>query len=212
MGIWDAIRNVLGRSEEADGFVPTAKSPAAVATRFVLVVLVADLAESVRLEASGAREDGLALRARTLDQLVGLGFSPADLEDDEQRFVMSLRSGRVARDAALAATWRLECAGVLAWALGLEAAILPIERSAESASLRALVPADAAAFRAFSGAATVRPISELMTAHREWSTRWFPLEIQPPSDERSRALERVRAIRWLTEPHVPSLSATTIVG
>lgn len=194
------------------GFKPGAKVPAVVAKRFVVLVLVAELADSIALEVAGRRDAALAMRKRALDHLLGLGFTPGDLEECERRFVMSLRTGRVNQNDATAAMWRLECAGVLAWALGLETAILPVERSVELASLRSRLPADAAALRAFADGATVRPLPELLAARHEWSIQWPPLEVAPPGEARSRVLERMRSVRWLTEPALVELSATQVLA
>ncbi|HEY3805011.1 MAG TPA: DUF4272 domain-containing protein [Kofleriaceae bacterium] len=210
MGIWQAIRGVFRRGGGDEGFVPAAKQPSVVAKRFVLLVLVAELADSVAVEAAGAREDGRAMRTRALDQLLGVGFTPGDLEASERSFVMSLRTGKIAPNDAMAAAQRLECAGVLAWALELEPAILPVDRSAELASLRSRLPLDTAGWQAFSGAVSVRPLPELLAARHEWSTRWFELEVRPASDERQRVADRARAIRWLTEPELVELSATKV--
>lgn len=155
-----------------------------VARRFVLLVLVAELADSVALEVSGARADARTMRKRALDQLLGLGFTPGDFERGERSFVMSLRTGQVNRNDATAAMQRLECAGVLAWALGLEAAILPIEQRVELAPLRAHLPAEAATLRAFSDHATLRAMPELLAARHDCATQWFPREGAPPSEER----------------------------
>jgi hypothetical protein len=183
-----------------------------VAERFVLLVLVCELADSVILEVAGKRELAIAQRKETLDRLLGLGFTPLDLEVAERSFVMSLRTGKVDRDAAIGAMWRLECAGVLAWALGLEPAILPVDQHAELAPLKARLPADAAALRRFVDSATMRPLGSLMSARSEWQMRWFPLEVTEPSEKRSRVLERMRAIRWLTEPALAELSATQVLA
>jgi hypothetical protein len=211
MGIWQSIRGAFNRGDEP-GFRPTAKEPAVVAKRFVLVVLITELADSIALELAGKRDDATAMRTRTLDQLLGLGFTPDDLEDRERQFVMSLRTGRVDGNEATAAMWRLECAGVLAWALALEPAILPVEQSVDLAPLRSRLPADAAALRAFADGATVRPLPELLAARHDWSVRWFTREVAPPSEERSRVLERVRAIRWLTEPALFELTSTPVLA
>ncbi len=212
MGIWRAIRGAVSRGGDEGGFKPRAKDPGDVAKRYAVLVLVAELADSVTLEAAGGGARAVAMRTRALDQLLGLGFTPSDLEERERPFVMSLRSGKVDQSAVMAAMWRLECAGVLAWALGLETVILPSERSVELAPLRSKLPADAAAFRAFADGATVRPLPALLAARHEWSMRWFPIEGAPPGEVRSRVLERMRAIRWLTEPALLELSATQVLG
>ena len=81
----------------------------------------------------------------------------------------------------------------------------------ELAPLRSRLPADTAALRTFADGATVRSLPELLAAHHEWSARWFPLEGAPPGEERSRVLERMRAIRWLTEPPLAELGATQVL-
>jgi hypothetical protein len=139
---------------------------------------------------------------------VALGFTPNDLEADEKRLVFGLRTGRVERSAITAASWRLECAHVLAWALGLRNAI---DEAADLPSLRANLPANAAALEATCAETRVRPLEELLAARHEWSLKAFPLADAAPSEERSRTLERVRALRWLTEPDQHELSMTTVL-
>jgi hypothetical protein len=192
-----------------DGFFkPVIKDREVIAKRFVITMLVTELADSVALETAGARDQALAMRKRALDELVALGWTPHDLETAEQRLAMGLHTGRVDQKDSIAAMWRLECAGVLAWALGLEAAIGPLDHK----RLRAHCPADAAAFRALVASATVRPLNTIMSARHEWSMRWFPMEPTPPSEERSQTLERVRALRWLTEADQVELSATPVLA
>jgi hypothetical protein len=219
MGIMRTLRRAFGRGDDqdddeddADGFTPGAKDPANVAKRFVLLVLVAELADSIVLEAAGARDEALAMRTHALDQLLRLGFTPGDLEEREWSFVMSLRTGNVDRNDATAALWRLECAGVLAW--GIRACHgAPARRAFCGARpLRFRLPADAASLRAFADGATVRPLPDLLAARHEMSMRWFSLEGAPPSEKRSRVLERMRTIRWLTEPALLELSATQVLS
>ena len=210
MGLWTAIKRRLGRAADEEFFTPVLKEPTIVAKRFVLLVVVAELADSVALETAGGRDKAIEMRKRSLDYLVSLGWTPRDLESAEQRLALGLHTGKLDGNDALSAMWRLEGAGVLAWALGRQSAILPIDRHVDLPDLRAECPEDAAGFRRFAETAAVRPIHELMAARTEWSTRYFPIEHSLPSEERSRILERVRALRWLTESEQTELCATPV--
>lgn len=223
MSFLDAVKNVFGMAPPArgvakeakqdEGFTPTPKDPEVIATRFVLLVLVTQLADSVALERAGGKEQAVAMRKATLDHLVELGFGPGDLEPSERDFVMSLRSGRVDPAATTAATWRLECAAVLAWALGLRDSIPSEEEGVELEPLLALVPDDREAFAAFAVSTTrTRALAALMTEYRAWMMRMLPLEPQPPSETRSRVIERFRALMWLTNPHETELSSVEVVS
>lgn len=192
------------------GFTPTAKAPEVVAKRFVLLVLVARLSDSVALEQDGERDEAVALRKEALDHLVKLGFAPGDLEPSEREFVLSLRSGRVDSAAATAAAWRLDGAAVLAWSLGLRDSIPPEDEGVELEPLLALVPADREAFASFA-ASIGRPLAALMTERHAWMMRMLPLEIERPSQRRSRVIERFRALLWLTNPHEVELSSVQVV-
>jgi hypothetical protein len=76
--------------------------------------------------------------------------------------------------------------------------------------LRALVPSTAAALQALATSAKAHPLAELLAARNELSMRWFPLEGAPDGEDRSRALERARAIRWLTEATCVELTSTSV--
>jgi len=215
--MWKKISSWFSTSAQADspppeesGFTPEAKSGAEIAKRFVLVVTMAELADGTFLEAGGDRSAGKAIQTRALDRLVAMGLGPGDLESRESQFALGVHQGRVDQQWATATAWRLECAQVLAWALGL-AELLPVDAAAELAPLIELLPADAAGFRAFCDHATPRPLAELLTANGQWCQIFFPLEPAPPSEERSRAIERVRALRWLVEPDLVELSSIQVV-
>jgi len=210
MSLWSAIKGKLGRSTKEEFFTPVVKAPAIVAKRFVLLTVVTELADSVALEGAGGRDKAIAMRKQSLDHLIALGWKPDDLESAERRFVVGLNTGRVDPNDALAAMWRLEGAGVLAWALGLRERILPVEQSVDRADLRAACPEDAAGFLRFAETSTVRSLPQLMSARHEWSMRYFPIENAPPGEERSRIIERVRALRWITESAQAELSATAL--
>jgi len=208
----NAASDESDQTDECDdeGFVPEAKPPAVVAERFVLLVLLTDLADGVHAETVGARRDGIEKRKRALDHLVALGMRPDDLESAEQRLAWGVRTGQVEGGLAVSTMWRIEGAGVLAWALGLRQSIRPVGEAEEPDSLRSELPTNATTFEAFCRRATVRPLGELLVARHEWATRWFPVEQQGPHEERSRILERIRALRWLTEPEQDELCTTPV--
>jgi hypothetical protein len=142
-----------------------------------------------------------------------LGLSNDDLESAEQELLAGLRTDAadaVDSGVVLAASWRLEGAGVLAWSLGLLQEIPPPHTMVDAARLRSLVPPDAAAFESFVVNAEARPPEALFSTTHEWAMRFFAAEIQPPSEVRSRIIERARAMRWLTEPDKYELSALSI--
>jgi len=195
---------------DEDGFVPRAKAPERVAKRLVVLILVTELADSVEVEMAGARDDAIAMRKRALDKLVALGMTPRDLESTEEQFAFGLHTGKVDRALASDAMWRAESAAVLAWALSLRDQILPSDRGEDPASLRAMFPKDAAAFTTFCQTAKLRPLAELLAARHEWMTQFFPVEAQAPSETRSRILERLRALRWLTEQEHDELCSTPV--
>lgn len=220
MGLWARLKGAMGgeasntkdddEREHEEGFIPEAKPPKVVAKRFALLVVVTELADSVGVENAGAREEGIAMRKRALDQLVAFGMTPRDLESAEQRLAFGLHTGQVDGAAVTAAMWRLEDAAVLAWALGLRDTIPPVTEAADPQSLRSLVPTDAARFAEFCEKATIRPLGELLEARNEWAMKFFPVEHQGPGEERSRMLERVRALRWLTEAEQEELCSTPV--
>lgn len=205
MGIWDAVKTMLGGQRAAgdadEGFVPEPKAPPLVVRRFTQLVLMASLADTM---VAGKHPTARELQKAVLDHLVALGFTPRALEAVEQQLVFGLRSGQIEQSVVQGASWRLECAHVLAWALGLRA----LDADADLDSLRAALPADAAALEAMGTAATVRPLGELLAARHTWSLRAF--EPLPPGDERSQILERMRALRWLTEPEHQELTAISM--
>jgi hypothetical protein len=197
-------------SDEEEGFVLEVKAPEVVAKRFVLVCLVSDLADTVELERAGGRTEAIATRKRTLDRLVAFGMTPNDLESAEQRLAFGLHTGKVEGALVIEAMWRLEDAAVLAWALGLRESILTVGEAAKPDGLKALLPKNATEFQSFCRSAKVRPLGELMKARNEWAVRFFPVENQGPSEERSRILERIRALRWLTEGEHKELCLTPV--
>jgi hypothetical protein len=224
MGLFEKIKGAFARSTptasraahdtDEKGFTPTAKAPSVVAKRFVLLVLVAELADSVVLEGTGARNEAIAARKATFDALLRLGFGPDDLESAERTLALGLRSGRVEPVSVTAATWRLDCAAVLAWALGLRDLIPGESESIELAPLRSLVPFDRDAVSALSFAAadSARSLSELMEQRHAWMMRMLPIMAGPPTETRSRVMERFRALLWLTDPNEDELCTVRVVA
>lgn len=211
MGLWSSLKSAFGRNREPF-FTPVPKDPAVVVKRFVVLVLMSELADSVALEHAGGVDQAIAMRKRTLDHLVALELAPSDLEPAEQRLAAGLRSGQIDERDAIGAMWRLECAGVLLWALGRVDEVLAVQEHVELAEVRSTVPADAAELRAFYDGARLRPQHELLAVFHQWSVKFFDVEHHAPSEARSRILERARAMRWLTDPALHELSAIRMGG
>lgn len=199
--------------DDDEGFTPEAKPPGAVVLRLVVTVLVAELASTVSLEQEGARDQAIAARRGVFDALVRLGLSPDDLETAERDLAFGLRSGHVVPRAVTAAQWRLETAPVLVWALGLRESFPSAEEPADLGMLRGALPADAAGLEQLTAAAaaTMRPLGAWMEQRALWMERMLPLLEQPASAPRSRAIERLRALLWLTDPGEEELSAVAVV-
>src|SRR5688572_9783824 len=95
----DEEEDEYDEDEEDEGFVPEARDASLVAKRLVVLVLVADLADSIVLERHGAVPQAMATRKGVFDHLVVLGLSPDDLESAERDLAEATRTGAV--DSAL---------------------------------------------------------------------------------------------------------------
>lgn len=207
-----ASEDAASEEPEGEGFVPEAKAPAVVVERFVRLVLLTKLADAFYLNAmaeQAGRADvaasGSAGCKSVLDQFVALGLQPGTFEPQEEAFLMGVATGQMDPRLMMGAQWRLECAAMLAWALG-QPAPSP-SQSAELDAVEGLIPADKAAFDAFCASAELRTLPVLMSKRGEVLNQFFPLMISGAGEARSRALERARAMRWLTEPSEAELSS-----
>jgi hypothetical protein len=119
--------------------------------------------------ARGLADDGEhaeAIRATVLDWTAGLDLDD-ELDADERALLEAPAGGLDAADRVDAA-WRVEAAGVLAWALGLLDAPAPDEPVDAAALGEALAFPDAVATRTLMAGATLRPRAELDAAAARW--------------------------------------------
>ncbi len=175
-----------------------AREPTAVVRRFSQLVLVSDIAMGVYGRQGGAVAEGLLKHHTALSRLRGLGLEE-DLEADEVALLKGIAADAPDPNALVRAVWRWEAAGLLAWALGWVESLPPLDQEFENEALYPLVPATAEEFSRACARARLRPLPELVEAMGEAMNRFFLLEVQPPSEMRSRAIERTRALRWLFE-------------
>lgn len=136
-------------------------------------------------------------------------FGVADLEDDE-RAVLFADTGRVPPALVMSLHWRIECVGVLRWALGQVVAIPPERFNYDQ--LDALLPLTPEIAVAAANEATLRPLEELLAARsslrREVASYSSPI-VQKRTKEKE-AWEVAGAIPRApvaAEPRAPELGA-----
>jgi len=204
-------------SWQVDGqAVATTREPADVFTRMVASYLAF---HRTRIEnALAVGEQGFADVDKIAGQLSGgmrslFGY---DLLEDDERVVLKAPTGRVPRRQLMLMHWRIECVGVLAWALGLLPEIPDASERFDYDAIDALSPETREQATARTQTACLRPTRELMEARARWRQNRLSTEAalqrDPKSSElqlrRSRALERYRALIWLTNVHYGSLAET----
>ncbi|MCA9618481.1 MAG: hypothetical protein KC731_05660 [Myxococcales bacterium] len=210
-GARDGVAAAKKNDVSSPGFTAELKPRAALVERFVTTVALAELADGALVEAAGKTAAGAALKKSALDRLVAVGLSPADLEVRERQLTFGVHRGSVAKAEILGASWRLEAAPIILWVLQKRDTPGSLEEGANLEECIAALPADRAAYRAVVEGGPMRSLGAVLEARHAAETDWFELEVQPPSERRSRALERMRIFRWLVEPALQEHSSTPVL-
>ena len=148
------------------------------------------------LESDQAGEDELSER---LDSLRSYAEYATGLDPLAQDALM-VPVGQLDQSELLLATYRIEAASTIAWALQLAPEIPQIEERADTNALAALFPLDGPPGWSRDDV-TRRPPSDIRSAGEDWSARAqsaFAERTTPESHvEFSRAFERARGLLWV---------------
>lgn len=134
-----------------------------------------------------------------------LDDGPEWFEHPEAMLLLAVAQGGPLQPAVLAQlSWRDHAASTLAWALGWHDED-PLEDYGAS-RLLAKLPSSAEELKARVETSNLRPISELLAVLGRAKEGLEPASA--PSLAHSMSVERVKALRWLTEPWWPELALT----
>jgi Domain of unknown function (DUF4272) len=143
-------------------------------------------------------------------------FGTDDLEDDERR-VLKAPTGEILRADLSNMHWRIECVGVLAWALGFLPELPAASERFNYETIRAAAISTPEDAKTKEKSARLRPTSDLLLARASWKVERLASENaarKAPNNTglqltRSRAVERYRALIWLTNSYYPSMEQTS---
>lgn len=193
--ILDGYRRALA----AGAFAPELRPVAEVARRISHLALCSHAVKALRA-------GDLALHRRCVEHPGFLGEGPTWLEHPEAHLLYAVANGgRLELGVIVQLSWRDQAAWTLAWAAGWTD-LDPSSSDEEPEDLLAWLPASDGEFHRRVATTRFRPLDELRD---RLARALVEVETTPtPSEHHSALVERIKALRWLTEPWWPELALT----